>query len=185
MEPMRFFFEERRAAQAAALLLECEDGRMRYIKLIKLLYFADRTALIETGLPITGDRFVSMHYGPVLSRILDLIRGRATDSHLWDQWFRTEGYDLVLTRHPGRDHISPYDEQTLRRVFETHRGDRDWEVVDATHELPEWSDPDGSSRPIEPAEILRHAGFDEEAVRLCVEEANAICEMRTLLASVD
>ena len=51
---MEFFFDERRAAQAASLLLERRAGRMPYIKLIKLLYLADREALIETGRPDHG-----------------------------------------------------------------------------------------------------------------------------------
>ena len=71
---MEFFFDERKAAQAASVLLDRHEGRMPYIKLLKLLYLADREALIETGLPITGDRFVSLKFGPVLSRVLDLIK---------------------------------------------------------------------------------------------------------------
>ena len=39
---------------------------MAYIKLIKLMYLADRRCLIETGFPITGDRMVSMPKGPEL-----------------------------------------------------------------------------------------------------------------------
>ena len=49
---MEFFFDERKAAQAASVLLERHGGSMPYIKLIKLLYLADREALIESGLPI-------------------------------------------------------------------------------------------------------------------------------------
>ncbi|MGE0134681.1 MAG: hypothetical protein AB7L91_10365 [Dehalococcoidia bacterium] len=48
---MQFVFDERRAAQAAAQLLELRGGRMPYMKLIKLLYWADRESLIETGTP--------------------------------------------------------------------------------------------------------------------------------------
>ncbi|MCX6915882.1 MAG: Panacea domain-containing protein, partial [Verrucomicrobia bacterium] len=48
------------------------------MKLIKLLYLADRTALLRWGRPITTDTYVSMDRGPVLSRVLDL----ATDEDL-------------------------------------------------------------------------------------------------------
>lgn len=61
---MEFIFDEHKATQAAAYLLRRGGGRMRYMKLIKLLYLADRTALIETGSPITGDRFVAMKLVP-------------------------------------------------------------------------------------------------------------------------
>lgn len=46
---------------------------MSYMKLIKLLYLADREALLRFGCPITTDRYVSMDRGPVLSRVLNLI----------------------------------------------------------------------------------------------------------------
>ena len=47
---------------------------MSYLKLIKMLYFLDREALLRWGRPVTTDRYVSMDNGPVVSRIYDLIR---------------------------------------------------------------------------------------------------------------
>ena len=46
---MRFVFDERRAAQAAARLLDKHGGTMPWLKLVKLLYLADRAALVEGG----------------------------------------------------------------------------------------------------------------------------------------
>jgi uncharacterized phage-associated protein len=40
-----------------------------------------------------------------------------------------------------------------------------WQLRDFTHTLPEWHDPQGSSRPIDPADILRHAGYSEAEIR--------------------
>jgi uncharacterized phage-associated protein len=54
---------------------------MAYIKLIKLLYLADREALLRWGRPITTDRHVSMPKGPVVSQIYDLITRRARARH--------------------------------------------------------------------------------------------------------
>src|SRR4051812_27718977 len=66
-------FREDKTTQAAALLLKWAGGRMNYMKLIKLLYLADRTALLRWGRPITFARPISMRHGPVLSEVLDLI----------------------------------------------------------------------------------------------------------------
>jgi uncharacterized phage-associated protein len=57
---VRFPFDERKAAQAAAYLLKKHDGRLNFMKLIKLLYLADRKSLLENGKPITGDRMLAM-----------------------------------------------------------------------------------------------------------------------------
>ena len=67
-------FNERRATEAAARFLRLRGGRMSYLKLIKMLYFLDREALLRWGRPVTTDRYVSMANGPVVSRIYDLIR---------------------------------------------------------------------------------------------------------------
>ena len=46
---------------------------MSYMKLIKLLYFADRKYIKQTGSSITKDTYYSMKNGPVLSNVLNLI----------------------------------------------------------------------------------------------------------------
>src|SRR6266545_1760337 len=74
MKQMVLRFNERRATEAAARFLKLRGGRMSYLKLIKMLYFLDREALLRWGRPVTTDRYVSMDNGPVVSRIYDLIR---------------------------------------------------------------------------------------------------------------
>lgn len=39
-----------------------------------------------------------------------------------------------------------------------------WDLVQFTHRLPEWKDPQGSSVPISIHELLRGAGLDEDAI---------------------
>src|SRR5438094_5768402 len=73
VKPIKFTFNERKAAQAASRLIQQSGGEMNYLALMKLLYLVDREALIRFGRPVTGDRVVSMKHGPVLSRIYDLI----------------------------------------------------------------------------------------------------------------
>lgn len=157
---MRFHFNDEATAQAAAHLLRLHGGTMPYMKLIKLLYLADRKMLLEHGRPITGDRLVSMKHGPVLSRVLDFINEGPRRANA-ASWFRyvsaPRGYDVSLA-----DAAAPTDELSrleLRILAEVHAefGPLDkWDLVDLLHEiLPEWTDPGGSSRTIEFAEILR------------------------------
>ncbi|HTH08426.1 MAG TPA: Panacea domain-containing protein, partial [Acidovorax sp.] len=60
-------FNERKAAQAAACLLHKAGGSLSVLKLMKLMYLAERRSLKKYGDTITGDAFVSMPHGPVLS----------------------------------------------------------------------------------------------------------------------
>src|SRR5258705_6624824 len=85
---MRMRFNEQKTTEAAAHLIKRRgQGYMSYMKLIKLLYFADREALLRWGSPITADTFYSMDRGPVLSRVHDLVTEGASpdESHYWEQ----------------------------------------------------------------------------------------------------
>ncbi len=67
-------FDEQKVTEAAAFLLELRGGRMHYIKLLKLLYLADRKAFAQWGIPISNDNYVAMDNGPVPSQTYNLVK---------------------------------------------------------------------------------------------------------------
>lgn len=85
-------FSEERVTQMAAYLLLKGGGRMPYIKLLKLLYIAERNAMAKWGESISGDRFVSMPHGPVLSQTYDLIQGHCGHESIWQRWICDESH---------------------------------------------------------------------------------------------
>ena len=147
---------------------------------VKLLYRADRESLIETGSPITGDRFVSMKYGPVLSRILDLVKETdpAEDS-IWHSYVALRRYDAVLVGAAESERLSEYEEGVLYGIFESLGREKEWDVVARTHALPEWTDPGRRATFIEPADILRYAGYSEDEVQAAAEQAAAVHSVRS------
>jgi len=158
-------FREQPATQAAARLLQRSGGTLPYMKLLKLLYLADRKALLELGRPITFDRYVSMKHGPVLSRTYDLIVAEeAPNEHSYWREYISEPHDYTvhLRGEPPRDALSPAQEQVLDEVFDEFGGMDRWELVEFTHTLPEWQDPHGSSLPISLRDVLRAGGVDDE-----------------------
>ena len=183
---MEFLFDERKAAQAACVLLDRHVGRMPYIKLVKLLYLADRESLTETGSPITGDRFISMKYGPVLSRVLDLIKeSEPAEDSIWHGYVLRAGYDAVLSTAAESDRLSEYEEGVLGRIFESQGREKEWDVVTRTHALPEWTDPGTHAVPIDPEAILRYAGYTDDEVQASACSAAAVLSLRTSLASAE
>lgn len=158
---MRFHFNDEKTAQAAAYVLSLHPGPMPYMVLIKVLYLADREMLLKHGLPITGDRMVSMKHGPVLSSVLDFINeGRRADSN--SAWFRyigvPTGYDIALQTgvQAPKDELSRFEMNLLEKVDRAYgRMDR-WALVDLLHKiLPEWENPGESMFNIAPEDILR------------------------------
>jgi uncharacterized phage-associated protein len=182
---MKFVFDERKAAQAAAHLLHCHGAPMPYIKLIKLLYLADRRAFIETGHPVTGDRMVSMKNGPVLSKTLDLIRHTGgSGPSVWHEYVSDPELHAVTATCPVEldeddDELSQYERSLLDAVFQEFGRTNQWDLVDYTHTLPEWTDPKGSSAAIDPSTILKSEGFTKKEVAAVESEVTAFHDLHT------
>mgnify|MGYP001611677482 FL=1 len=180
---MRFRFDERKAAQAAAYLLSIHGGRLNYMVLVKLLYLADRTALLECGQPITGDRMVAMPHGTVLSMILDRINaGGPEPGSPWSEIISPpDGYEISLKNaSPGTDELSRYELAVLARTNETYGHLSWWALRQLTHGLPEYRDPQGSSLPIAPEDILRAEGKSAEEIERITHEAEELWFFSTL-----
>ena len=122
---MRMRFNEAKATEAAAFLLKLRGGRMKYIKLLKLLYLADRKSLLERGRTITSDRYVSMDDGPVLSITYNLIQGDYRNTqHIWSNTIiPAEDFDVRL-KDPDADvevgRLSRSEIETLNSVFDQY-----------------------------------------------------------------
>ncbi len=171
MEGILLRFDSEKVTEAAALLLNLRGGRMHYIKLLKLLYLADREALQEWGIPISHDNYVSMDHGPVLSQTYNLIRDGA--SEFWSEHISPPFGDWEIELKgppPARRKLSRAEDALLRRIYEVHGHSNRWRLIDYVHTLPEWHDPKGSSVPIQIEEILQALGEPEESVSAIVSE---------------
>ncbi|MDZ4799709.1 MAG: Panacea domain-containing protein [Bryobacteraceae bacterium] len=178
---MALRFNERRATEAAARFLKLRGGRMSYLKLIKMLYFLDREAILRWGRPVTTDRYVSMDNGPVVSRIYDLIREESapgTDS-IWRHYISApQEWEVALLADPETDELSRVEEALIDEIYTACGKMTRWDLVRMSHELPEWQDPNGSAIPIQYIDILR-AGSKTESEIAAVEaelESLAITE---------
>jgi uncharacterized phage-associated protein len=177
------FFNERRTAQAAAFLLHRSGGQLPLIKLMKLLYLAERKSLQLYGVPITGDKLVSMPNGPVLSKTYDHMNGAArSEPGGWDSWISDRAEHMValldpsMIRSPEQDllQLSDSDLEMLQAVWaEFGHWDR-WQLVKYTHDnLPEWEDPQGSSQSITYEKLFEVLGFGKEQADALIQRISA------------
>lgn len=175
-EPIEFKFHPEKAIQASALLLKLHGKRMKYLGLLKMLYIADRLALKCMEQPITGDRYFSMKYGPVLSKVYDLIKEKPIDNALplWSKVISPrQGYKNVyisLKKDPGNDELCQQEEEILKQVHRTFGHLNPFTVAEWTHDLPEWQkpEPENSAIPIAVEDILKYLGKSDteiEAIR--------------------
>jgi uncharacterized phage-associated protein len=156
-----FRFHPEKAIQAVAFLLRRERGfRMNYMRLLKVLYIAEREILAESGQPLTGSRVIAMQRGPVLEDVLQLIRGEHTAVPLWSPFLRVDHYNLEMVTDPGIGLLSRYVSRKLNEVAKRYDDLDEWGMVAVTHAFPEWlrNDPGESSQEIPLAHILEAVG---------------------------
>jgi uncharacterized phage-associated protein len=183
---VEFAFNEQKAAEAAAFLLESAGGSMDLLVLLKLLYLADRQTLIQRGMPITGDRMVAMKKGPILARIYDATKGKYVGMPTWGRFVsQPEPADAakrvrLLARPVNNGRLSRYERQVLSDVHARYGHEDKWDLSELTHALPEYRDPGDSRLPIDPKIILKSAGKTDEEIAWVDELARTSREAATL-----
>jgi uncharacterized phage-associated protein len=168
---IQFRFHPEKAVEAAAVILKLHDKPIKYLGLLKML---DRIALERMEQPITGDRYMSMDYGPVLSGIYDLIKGKPVDDALplWSKFISPRDDNHVsLLNDPGNEDLCEEEEEIIQQVYQTFGHLDPFDVVEWTHDLPEWKDPHGSAIPILVEDILKNVGKSDEEIREIQQEA--------------
>lgn len=171
---IKFKFNEAKTTQVAALLLKKNNGRMNYMKLIKLLYFIDREALNRWERALTGDSYFSMPQGPVLSKILDKVshgKQPAVASYWHTYISNPEYYKVSLKREPEFDELSKREKSLILEINRKYKSHSQWDMVDLCHKiLPEWEDPGNSAFPIRIEDIFRALNKTEREIEIVDEE---------------
>jgi uncharacterized phage-associated protein len=188
---LKNLFDEKKAAEAAAYFLHRAKAPLTILKLMKLLYLAERTSFARFGEPLIGDRLVSMDNGPVLSLTYSHMNGEvASSENGWDTWVADRAAHYISLRKgvrvtdPDRDllELSDGDLDVLKSVWQEFGGLDQWELVEYTHtHCPEWKDPKGSMIPMKPEELLAAVGYNAEQAAELVEHMKTRADMRAAL----
>lgn len=184
-------FNELKTAQIAAYFLLKNDGCLPILKLMKLLYLADREAMTCYDTPLTYDRMVSMPHGPVLSQTYDLMGGNSKPIQGgWEDWISDrENHNVSLNKEKlSRDSfykLSNADIEVLDQVWEKFGHMSKWELRDFTHDqCSEWKDPQGSSLPISYEDVFRAVGKPPIIARELAEQINGTSGIDQLFDSL-
>jgi uncharacterized phage-associated protein len=168
---LAFAYDSVKADELAAHLLQLGGGSLPMLKLVNLMYIADRTSLIETGFPITGDSIAALDKGPILSTTYDRLKPPDLSLRFMES---TPGVVRLKESPPADGRLSDYEIDLAHRIYKRFGNMTGQQLITYLHrEAPEWkAPPPGSSTPIDPAEILRAAGkSDEEIEAIRIEAA--------------
>lgn len=179
---MQFCFEEDRAGQAAAWLLRRNGEPMPALKLVALLYLVDRKSFIESTYPLTGDEFVAAEDGPTLRTLRQLASGAPCSAgREWKRYVQPVAeHQWTHTREDDCGALSERDCERLDVVFERHRTATYDELCELARCFPEWRPPAEATEPIDPAIILRHAGYEETDIEEVTDLVGSVHWLHTL-----
>jgi uncharacterized phage-associated protein len=160
---------------------------MSYLKLIKLLYLADREALLRWGRPITTGRYVSMDHGPVVSQIYELIRDEPMQDRgeVWRRYIsEPANFEVALTAAAPTEELSAAELELIGEIFAEHGRKSRWELVAFCHTLPEWENPQGGALPTEYRDILNAGRKTPNEIAAIEEELESLAFVDALLSPV-
>lgn len=158
-------YNPRKAAQVISFFAsKSDDNHIEILKVIKLVYLADRESLKTYGFPVLDEQRVSMPHGPVNSLTYSFINGEMENAG-WSEFLLDRDNHRVSVK-PGApqdwDELSEADLECLEMVWKQFGQMNKWEIRDWTHSsenIPEWEDPGRSSSPIPIERILLSVGI--------------------------
>lgn len=137
------FNPEKAANIVAYFILKSGENSMRHLKIMKLLYLAEREYLNEYDSLMLDDDYFSMRNGPMLSKTYDLMK--RTPCQEWDNLLtRINDNHISLKRIATQNkliYLSKANIKILDRIFELYGGKTAEELVEFTHDnCPEWQE---------------------------------------------
>lgn len=182
-------YSEKKAAQVAAFFISSAGGRVEILKLMKLMYLAERESFTRYGEPLTGDKLFSMEHGPILSSTLDHMNNFIdSEPGGWDSWISDrEDHYLALKNNedpiPNLTQLSDADLEVVRNVWEDFGWMTGSQLRQYTHDrCAEWEDPNQSSSLIPYSRLLKCVGFDAD---VAIELNQRLLNQRNLEMTFD
>lgn len=137
-------FDYKKATQAINYLARKEGGQIDKLKLIKLIYLAERYHLRRHGRPIVNDTYFAMKRGPVASSVKDIAELSsdflADEEKSYAQAYikPSDNYMIGSLNEVDTDLFSDSELEALDFAYSQFGGLHQYELVNLTHEYPEW-----------------------------------------------
>lgn len=160
---IQYQFDVDKAVATMVALLR-RIGPTDKLKLVKLLYLADRNCFLEFGHPITGDQPVAMKHGPVPSGCLNVLNGEIESQVFSFLHVRDREVALDQAPPPDLEKFADHETQILEQTLEEYGGMTTGQLYCLVHELPEYKDcyVPGTSTAIPFERILQHHGTEDQ-----------------------
>ena len=196
MGSLHFNFDYLKATQALDYFTIKAGGQINKMKVLKLVYFADRYHLRKYGRMITNDNYLAMEHGPVPSTTKDI----AESNDYLDETIKTYSQSFIepinnLTLKSinklDKSVLSDSDLEAMEFSWGTFGHLDQFQLRDLTHFYPEWVKvkddlADASCLPMELLDFLKDPVVDVNKCYELDDEAKSIRSQQIIeLAYID
>lgn len=171
-------FDHLKSVQTIAYFIRKAGGSAQKLKLIKLVYLADRRSFERRGKPINFDSYFSLPHGPVASSALDGM-DHNLENPTWDALAQADNRrDVTIVGEVAEDRLSRADRAILDEIWNEFGGMTASQIRNWTHRhCPEYVEVGPAARlPIDLSELLGQIGV--------ADPYNRAREIRTLQKEV-
>lgn len=169
-KPISFSYNHSKTPQVALWLLHRHGGSMDKLKLVKMVFLADREHLIRYGRPIVGGHYFTMRRGPVSSEFKEYVDCQMTGVELP---FALNGqFNLVATQPVDENWLSPSDREILDTIYYEYKDFSPIQLANITHQFKAYKKhvPEAGSRCPIPYEDFFEDSDSKDMLALVLEE---------------
>ncbi len=139
---MKLEFDHKKATQAINFFAQKEGGQIDKLKVIKLIWLADRYHLRKYGRPIVNDSYYAMKLGPVGSAVKDLSGFNVCDAveeKYLKEYLNSDKTNRINSIKKIDDEVfSDTDLEALENIYKEYGEYQASQLVNISHEFPEW-----------------------------------------------
>lgn len=183
---MKTPFDIHKAAQTAHFFVTRSGCEMPILKLVKLIYLADRLSLEKRKTPIVGGSFYSLPHGPITSEVLNLINdGTMADNSPWEKLITDRANHMVGINQAVQEYdaLALSELRLLEEVWHRFGSYDRWDLVRWTHKhCEEWVDPNGGALEISARKLAESFGWKEAETESFEAEMSAQCRLHELVS---
>lgn len=172
-------FDKELSTQIVSYFLWKADGNMSLLKLLELVYLADRKALLEFGDTLTGDFYQAMKLLPVPC----LTYHNLKQDQFSQDWLVNKKYEVKLAKEVNGDDpletfdlLSPDAQRILDFIWDEYGSNEKDKLAELVQKIcPEWTASRSGS--IQLVDILKAENISDKRIHLMVqniEESNEL-----------
>lgn len=156
-------YDEEKATQVAAFLLQQSNNNMGLLELTKMMYNIQREAIKRWSFPITYDSICSMQHGQVLSDTYDNAKPFNPRDY-WDEYIGREEDILSLKKSCPVGQLNRAEMSLIKEIYNRDKEKGLDQLLIEHHKYPEWVDPGTTSKATDYETLLKVLGKTSEQI---------------------